>query len=262
MHSLGAFQSALGQALGGETSAIAPWLEAPVSETPGLSVYRNTVTRGAIDVLAATFSTVVSLVGEDWFHAAAAVYVAEHRPATPSLLRYGDDFADWLASFPPAQDTPYLSAVAHLDRLWWNAYFAADADALHPALLATLDAEALDATTLVLHPSVQLAAFDHNLASLWLGHREEGDPGEFEITATPEFLLIVRAGLTVSTKLIAPSDHAFLAACQRSVSIMKAASHALEIDADTSLPDMIAAHLAAGTLSSLAPARPGFDHDQ
>lgn len=260
MHSLGAFQSALGQALGGETSAIAPWLEAPVSETPGLAVYRNTVTRGAIDVLAATFSTVVGLVGEDWFHAAAAVYVAEHRPKTPSLLRYGDDFADWLESFPPAQDTPYLSAVAHLDRLWWNAYFAADADALDPALLATLDAEALDVTTLVLHPSVQLAAFDHNLASLWLSHREEGDPGGFEIAAEPERLLILRSGLAVRTTLISPSDHAFLDICRTGGSILSAANAVLTIDAAASLPEILTAHLTAGALSGLAPARSGSQH--
>jgi hypothetical protein len=261
MHSLGAFQSALGQALGGETSAVAPWLEGPVSETPGLSVYRNTVTRGAIDVLAATFSTVVNLVGEGWFQAAAAVYVGGHQPATPSLLRYGDDFADWLASFPPAQDTPYLTAVAHLDRLWWKAYFAADADALDSALLSRLDAEALDSTTLVLHPSVQLAAFDHNLASLWLSHREEGDPGAFEISAEPECLLIVRSGLAVRTTLISPSDHAFLTTCRTGGSIISAATAALTIDATASLPDIIGAHLAAGTLSGLAPARPGFQHD-
>lgn len=261
MHSLSAFQTALGDALQGETAAIGPWLDAPVSETPGLSVYRNTVTRGAIDVLAATFSTVVSLVGEDWFRAAAAVYVAEHRPTTPSLLRYGEDFADWLASFPPAQDTPYLPAVAHLDHLWWKAYFAADADALDPALLAAIGAEALDATTVVLHPSVQLAAFDHNLASLWLSHREEGDPGEFEIAAAPECLLIVRAGLAVRTKLISPADHAFLTNCRSGGSIMAAAKAALAIDPAASLPDIISAHLAVGALSSLAPARPGSQHD-
>ena len=262
MHSLGTFQSALSEALQGEISAITPWLETPVSETPGLSVYRNTVTRGAIDVLVATFSTVVSLVGEEWFRAAASVYATEHQPETPSLLRYGGDFADWLASFPPAQDTPYLPAIARLDRLWWDAYFAAEAGGLDPAGLSSLDAAALESTALVLHPSVQLAAFDHNLAGLWLSHRDEGGPGGFEIAATPERVLIVRSGLEVTVSLISPSAHAFLAACQSGGSIMKAASDALAIDPAASLPDIIAAQLAAGALSSLAPARPGSDHDQ
>ena len=261
MDSLGAFQTALDQALQGETSAIAPWLEAPVAETPGLSVYRNTVIRGAIDVLAATFSTVASLVGEDWFQAAAAVYAAEHRPATPSLLHYGDDFAEWLASFPPAHDTPYLPAVAHLDRLWWKAYFAAEAETLDPATLSALDANALDSTALVLHPSVQLAAFDHNLASLWVSHRDGGDRRDFEIGAAPECLLIARSGLEVAASLISPSTHAFLAVCQSGGGIMTAAGNALAIDPTASLPDIIAANLTAGVFSSLAPARSGSNHD-
>lgn len=262
MYSLGSFQAALGAALQGETSAIAPWLETPVCDTPGLSVYRNTVTRGAIDVLAATFSTVVSLVGEDWFRAAASVYATEHRPVTPSLLRYGGDFADWLASFPPAQDTPYLPAIASLDRLWWDAYFAAEAGGLDPAALSSLNAAALESTALVLHPSVQLATFDHNLASLWLNHRDEGDPSEFEIAAAPECLLIARSGLEVTASLISPADHAFLAACQSGGSIMTAASQALAIDPAASLHDIIGAHLAAGVLSSLAPVQVGSDYDQ
>ena len=261
MHSLAAFQSALGEALQGETSAIAPWLETPLSDSPGLAVYRNTVTRGSIDVLAATFSTVVSLVGEDWFRAAAAIYVAKHPPSTPSLLRFGADFANWLASFPPAQDTPYLSAVAQLDRLWWDAYFAAEAERLDPAVLPRLDASALQSTALVLHPSVRLAAFDHNLASLWLAHRDAGQPGEFEIAAEPETILIARNGLDVASLLISPTDHAFLVACQDGVSIMTAAGHALAVDPAASLSDVLAAHLSAGVFSGLAQARLGSDHD-
>lgn len=260
MHSLSAFQSALGQALRGETSAIAPWLEAPVPETPGLSVYRNTVTRGAIDVLAATFSTVARLVGEDWFRAAAAVYVADNPPTTPSLLRYGGSFPDWLASFPPAQDTPYLMAIANLDRLWWDAYFAAEAKALDPAELSSLDAAALESTALILHPSVQLAAFDHNLASLWLKHQDGGHPSDFEIGAASECLLIARSGLEVAARLISASNHAFLAACQGGGGITTAAGDALAIDPAASLPDIIAAHLSAGVFSGLAPARSGSDH--
>jgi hypothetical protein len=262
MRSLTAFQSALGEALLGETSAIAPWLETPLSDTPGLSVYRNTVTRGSIDVLAAAFSTLVSLVGEDWFRAAAAVYVAEHRPSTPSLLRYGEGFADWLASFPPAHDTPYLSAVAQLDRLWWDAYFAAEAEALDPAVLSQLDASALQSTALALHPSVRLAAFDYNLASLWLARRDTGQPSEFEIAADPETILIVRNGLDVASWLITPADHAFLAACQDGESIMTAAGRALAMDPAASFPDILAAHLSTGIFSGLARAGSGSDHDQ
>jgi hypothetical protein len=261
MRSLSQFQSALGQALQGDIEPMAPWLEGAPANTPGLAVYRNTVTRGSLDVLASTFSTVVRMVGEDWFRAAAATYLSDHRPSTPSLLHYGADFADWLSSFAPAQDTPYLSAIAHLDRLWWDAYFAAEAGTLDPAVFSQLDAGALETTALVLHPSVRLAAFDYDLASLWLAHRDEAGPAEFEITATPEHVLISRRGLEVSPRLISPAEHAFLLACQRGGSVMTAAGQALAIDPTASLPEIIGAHLAAGRLSGLAPTRPGSEHD-
>jgi hypothetical protein len=260
MRSLSRFQSALGQALEGDIEPMAPWLEHAPANTPGLAVYRNTVTRGSLDVLASTFSTVVRMVGEDWFGAAAAAYLSDHRPSTPSLLHYGADFAGWLSDFAPAQDTPYLSSIAHLDRLWWDAYFAAEAKALDPAVLSQLDAEGLETTALVLHPSVRLAAFDHNLASLWLTHREEEGPAEFEITATPEHVLISRRDLEVSPRLISPAEHAFLTACQNGDSIMAAAGSALAIDPAAALPEIIGAHVAAGVLSSLTPTPAGSDH--
>lgn len=262
MRSLSQFQRALGQALQGDIEPMAPWLnDAPVN-TPGLAVYRNTVTRGSLDVLAATFGTVVRMVGEDWFAAAAAAYLSDHRPSTPSLLHYGADFADWLSTFPPAQDTPYLSAIAQLDRFWWDAYFAAEAETLDPAALSQLDAVALERTALVTHPSVRLAAFEHNLGSLWLAHRDDAEPVDFEITATPEQVLIFRHGLEVAPRLLSPAEHGFLVASQHGHSIMTAAGHALAIDPTVSLPEIIAAHLAAGVLSGLAPTDSGSEHDQ
>ena len=260
MRSLSQFQTALGEALQGDTASMAPWLDEAPANTPGLAVYRNTVTRGSLDVLATTYGTVVRMVGEDWFRAAAAAYLSDHRPSTPSLLHYGADFADWLSTFPPAQDTPYLSSIAHLDRLWWDAYFAAEAETLDPAVLSQLDAVTLETTALVLHPSVRLAAFDHNLASLWLAHRDEAGPAEFEITATPEYILIARQALEVAPRLISPAEHAFLTACQNENSIMAAAGSALAIDPAASLPEIIGAHLASGVLSGLTPTPARSDH--
>jgi hypothetical protein len=77
--SLSQFQSALTDALQGDVDAMMPWLARSLEDTPGLAVYRNTVLRGTVDVLVATFSTVVRMVGDDWFRAAAAIYVAAPR---------------------------------------------------------------------------------------------------------------------------------------------------------------------------------------
>ncbi len=255
------FQDAFSDALAGDVAAIEPWVSPRHPDKPGMAVYRNTITRGSIDVLASTFSTVVTVVGEDWFRAAAAVYVGDHPPTTPSLLRYGADFPDWLSVFEPARDTPYLPALARLDRLWWDAYFAADAEALDPQALSVLLAEDLENTGFRLHPSVRVAAFDHNLASLWLAHRQDAPSGEFEIAEGTECILIARSGLDVEGTIITPASHAFLSACQVGASVMTAAGRVVAADPTASLRDLIGPLLVAGVFTHLAAARPGSDHD-
>ncbi len=255
------FQDAFSDALRGNLGAIEPWVCPRHPDTPGMAVYRNTITRGSIDVLASTFSTVVTMVGEDWFRAAAAVYVGAHPPTTPSLLRYGADFPAWLSAFEPARDTPYLPAIARLDRLWWDAYFAADADALDPQALSVLSAEDLENTGLRLHPSVRIAEFDHNLASLWQAHRQDAPSREFGIAEGTECILIARSGLEVEGTIITPASHAFLAACRVGASVMTAADRAVATDPTASLPDLIRPLLVAGVFTHLAAARPGSEHD-
>jgi hypothetical protein len=100
-----------------------------LARQPGFSVYRNTVMKGCIDALQANYPAVARLVGEEWFRAAAALYVRAHLPSSPSLLLYGEHFGAFLAGFEPAADLPYLPGVARLDRFWTEAHVASDAPA-------------------------------------------------------------------------------------------------------------------------------------
>ncbi len=195
MRDLAAFEDALAAAIRGDDDALAPWLGRHPAD--GLSIYRNTVTKGAIDALAATYPTVVLMTGDVWFRAAAREFVAGHPPSEPSMMRYGERFSDWLSTFPPAGDTPYLAAMAQLDGLWWGAHFAADAPALETDAFATLGERDLDATGIRLHPAVRQAKFGHTLASLWLAHQADGMPANpaDHRGAAPEYLLIARRGL-------------------------------------------------------------------
>ena len=91
--------------------------------------------------------------------------------------------------FPPAQDTPYLTGIAHLDRLWAEALFADEAPHMAAEALAGLEPEALARACLALHPSVRFAAFDAGVPGLWLAARDGvedlvvGAPGDDSRTA-------------------------------------------------------------------------------
>ena len=122
--SLSDFQDAFAQTLqtGGTGSPTLTTLTAQ----PGFAVYRNTVMKGCIDALVANYPAVVRLVGDDWFRAAAAVFVRAHPPRHPMLVDYGRDFPSFLSAFEPAAELTYLPDVARLDRFWTEAHVAAD----------------------------------------------------------------------------------------------------------------------------------------
>ena len=253
MSELGRFQDAFTAALAGDAQGLAPWLAAVAA--PGLAVYRNTVAKGAVDALAASFPTVERLTGEAWFRAAAHAFAQASPPCEPSLLAYGAAFPDWLAAFAPARALPYLAGAARLDRLWTEAHLAADAAPLDAASFAGLGPEAFAAKTAVLHPSARLTWFDDNIPSLWLANRPPAEPPErFELVERGEGLLVVRPHAEVRSRTLDAGAFAFVAACAAGASLAAAAEAALaEPGAD--LPAIIAACLEDGLFVALQPTR-------
>jgi hypothetical protein len=255
MSELGRFQDAFAAALAERNAApIAAWLPDHEVEPAGLAVYRNTIAKGCVDALAANFPTVASLVGDDWFRAAAALFAHEHPPANAALLAYGEAFPDWLERFPPADDLPYLPSMARLDRMWTTALFAPEAEPLGPEAFA-LAPEALAGARATLHPSLAFAAFDSGLPGLWLAARRP-DPGEMELVEDPQAILIVRPADAVSCRRLDAAGCAFLAAVRDGATLGEAITAAALADPDADLAVLFAALIADGAFSGLTPGDP------
>lgn len=239
------FQDAFVAAIGGQRAALSPWLGE--GEHPGLSVYRNTIAKGCVDALVANFPTVQSMVGEDWFRAAAALFAREAPPASAALLDYGATFPAWLERFPPAAELPYLAGIAHLDRLWTEALFAAEAPVLDAQALSRLAPDALAETRLLLHPSVRFTAFDAGLPGLWRAARD-GDE-DLELSETPETLLLVRSGDAVVSRVVGAAETAFLRACRDGLTAGEAAEAAATADPNAPFASLFAALIADGVFA-------------
>ena len=80
-----------------------------------LRVHRNTVLGALVNALRLAHPTVDALVGEDFFDQAAAGFAEAHPLRQARLALYGEGFADFLASWPPAACLPCLADVARLD---------------------------------------------------------------------------------------------------------------------------------------------------
>jgi len=250
MTDLARFQDAFVTALAERTAEpIAGWLPEGETQPAGLSVYRNTIAKGCVDALAANFPTVASLVGDDWFAAAAALFAREHPPSSAALLAYGEAFPDWLARFPPADELPYLPAMAWLDWRWTNALFAPEAQPLDAGAFA-LTPEALAAARPRLHPSLTFAWFDSGLPDLWLAARAP-EPGEMTLSPKPQGVLIVRPDDAVQARVLDRAGHAFLAAASDGASLGEAITAAGEADPSADLASLFAALIADGVFVGL-----------
>jgi hypothetical protein len=232
---------------------------APVAELvaqPAFAVYRNTVMKACIDALQANYSTVTRIVGEQWFRAAAAVYVREAQPADPTLLRYGAEFAEFLARFEPAAGLPYLHGVARLDRCWTEAHGAPNQPALEPVTIARLAPKELARTVLHPHPAARWAWFaDAPIYTIWSRNRGGGDGGA-DLDWQPEGALLTRPHDAVVWSALAAAGCAFLDTCAAGSTLDRATQAALEAQPGADLAGLMFHLLKCGAF-----ARIDFAHD-
>lgn len=215
----------------------------------GLSVYRNTVAKGLIDVLRANFPTVERIVGEEWFSACARVFIHGHEPRSPVLATWGDAFPGFLRTFEPAGEIPYLADVAEVDALWTQAHFAEDGPTLDPGALQSLsEADLLD-QRLSLHASTRIAWFDAPVATLWRLNRPPAPlPGRggFSVDWRPEGIAVCRPHGEVVAIVLSAWQFAFLEACRAGHSFGEAMNAGSRDDADGLEANTLGALFAAG----------------
>jgi Putative DNA-binding domain len=150
----------------GERGAAAALLADGISPDR-LDIYRNTFVANATRALRLTFPAVSKLVGDEFFEAAAAEFIAQHPPRSACFDDYGEDFAAFLAAFPPAASLAYLADVARLECAVSCASHADDVEPLDLARLVALSPEEQERVSFVPHPSVSLLSLATPADAIW-----------------------------------------------------------------------------------------------
>lgn len=210
-------------------------------------VYRNNVYKSLIDVLASRYPAAVRLVGEDFFRATARLYVEESPPSSAVLLRYGEGFCDFVASFPPAAAVPYLADVMRLEWAWHAAYHAGDAEPLDVTALSAACADAEQAV-FTLHPSLQLVRSAYPVITIWERARQEAEDDPSPLPDRGEDALVLRPALDVQVRHLPPGGAAFIEALQDGTDLTGAAARALERHAAFDLQANLAGLMSAGAI--------------
>lgn len=223
-------QAAFAAALTDPARAVPEALTSHTGPRPAarFAVYRRNVVASLIQVLEGRFAIVRRLVGDEFFRGLARAYLDRELPASPVLIAYGANFADFIASFPPAAALPYLADVARLEWLQHEAYHAADAAAFDAEALAELLAGDIAATTLALHPALRLFASPFPVLSIWRTNTHDAEVKPVGLDAGPEAVLMLRPGIDVTLYRLPPGGYQFVAALVAGEPLGGATKRALE----------------------------------
>lgn len=213
------------------------------------NVYRNNVTVSLIGALASIFPAVERITGPDFFRAMARFHIRETPPTSALLFEYGRDFADFIDRYEYAQEMPWLSDVARIERAWLDAYHAADAPAVSLAALGAMPPEKLGALTFRPHPATRLMSSAHPVVTIFVLNRGNGPVDRVE--DRPEDGLICRHQDEVSIRLLPSGGAAFIAALMNGECLAAAAAAALEISPDFDLSLAIGEMVEAGAFSHI-----------
>ena len=214
------------------------------------NVYRNNVYSSLIDILQGHFPVATRLVGEEFFRATAKAYVDQHPPTSPVLMRYGHVFADFLQTFEPVDDVPYLPDVARLEWAWNEAYNAADQAPVSAEVLQSVPPERAESLLFELHPSVRLVCSQYPIVTIWSANSGDDEPEPIDAGAGGEDALILRPGLDVEVRQLPAGGVAFIGALADGLSLGGAVQHVAGLADEFDLQANLTGLFASGAIVS------------
>ncbi len=246
------FQRTFSNALLDANAAIPSGLSAPNGGAAArrFNVYRNNVTYSLVSALADIFPTVQSLVGEEYFRAMARVHVENNPPRSPVLHEYGREFATFLESFEPARNLAYLPDVARLDRLWLDAFHAADQAPLGGAALSEIGPEKLGDIRFVAHPATALLQSDYAVISIVTRSREAASLEGIDPTK-PEFGLVTRPEFDPVIYELEEPAFVFTKSLFEGATLGEAASTAFEVEPAFDLSAALSMLITSGAFTAI-----------
>ena len=216
-----------------------------------LAVYRHHVTTSLAAALATTFPTVVALVGDAFFRRLAGDFVARALPAGPVLGEYGGGLADFLDSWAPAAELPYLADMARLDWAMNLACQAPPAGRLAVADLAALDEDRLLSLAPGLPPGAALLDSAYPLDRIWQASQPAASDEAVTLAGEGCRLLVLPDPPGASFVGLDEGEAAFLAVVARGQSFEAAAQAAAVAEKGFHLSNSFARMLSVGAFAAL-----------
>ena len=239
-------QRALGAAVrAGPGTPLASELASALVDPARFEVHRNHYVITLVEALETTFPVVRRVVGEHFFRQAARVFVRAEPPARPCLFEYGRGLGSFLSTYGPAVELVYLADLARLEWAINETWHATDAVAFQLDELAGLDAEALEALALGLHPRYRLVISPWPVDQIWRANRAtDAEPEPVALDAGPARVLVRRTEDEIELAGLGEAEAALLSALGRGADLGEALGAASAVQSETD-PGACFLHLAA-----------------
>ena len=242
------------------TPAMTPYLtKGAISPHGRMSIYHHSALGNIEHAMALTYPVTKALVGDKFFRFAIKYYANDTRPPSPNIDEYGEDFADFLAQFEPAQKLPYLPDVARLEWHYQISALAPRSQVIDSNALSAVAQEKYFSLYLHLPASAQFFSSPYPVDKIWHWSQDnnEQDNGEGEQEQPPLILedeggcniLIIRPFAQVNILRILPEEQIFLRALQRGANLFEAYEEATAINEEFDLAHYLQRHISSATFS-------------
>lgn len=215
-----------------------------------LGMYRGNMNATWRRVLGQAYPVLLALVGEEFFAGLAREYGRRYPSQDADLNQFGDGFAAFLVTFPPAAQLPYLPDMARLEWALHLAHYAPDAAGLPFDALASLAPAQLEACRFTLHPACALIHSDWQVMALWQAHQRENAVFPQQMAAASH-ALVCRPQWQAQVLAQDAAAHAALQLLMQGKSFGAALDAAFEIDADFDLGGQLRLWLEHAVLTAM-----------
>jgi len=224
-------------------------IEDGISVKDRIDIYRNNVFSNYRKTLSAVYPVIERLVGKEFFRQTADTYISACPSLSGDLNEYGENFPQFIATYEPVKELPYLKDVARLEWLMELIFHAADVIPKVLEKLAFVPEDKYGELRFKLNPASQIYQSNYPIAKIWQVNQVDwkGD-GFVDLQLGGCELLVYRKNFSTTIKPLSKGEYAMLHGLSSGKNINTTFCKAFEVQNDLDLGTFLQQMIQEGIL--------------
>jgi hypothetical protein len=215
-----------------------------------IQIYRNNVFGSFDEVLLSIYPTIKGLVGKKYFLDLCQKYHQQYRSESGNLNNYGKYFSALIGSLKTEHKIIYLSDIAKLEWLYWQADFTKDVPVFDLEKLQKLSEQQLFKVKFKLHPSCVLLTSKYPIYSIWQSFQNNKAKKLDLKKLDKESILIERANWQTNIHHLLKSELLFLQQIKKGQNLYQIYQKLTELEQNFDIGSLLNKYISNGVLCS------------